>query len=358
MSRILSTNFSEKTDPEIILSKIKKSIDNNQQDYYILGTHNGVFHCDEVAAISIFKHFVKQYSGNNLNIEIMRSRNYDTLSLANVRLDVGSDFNVDTLTFDHHQKGFEFFYNIQEPLQGYASSDFRNYTIPMATCGMMWEIFGHEIINNFVPKISDKNSINRVYENIRDFLFQIDATDTGFVSSLGKFFGTPISSCISLLNSEDVNDNPSQINQMKKAIDFFSEILFSKIRNAINRINFEKEVFKAAEEAKNGIMVLSTSGPWVETVLNNWERFENIKVCVFSLNEADYRIMTLPKVREDRMSMRCPAPVEWRGEKPEKLNEMIGIDDAIFVHPAGFIGGAKSLYSIATMAEKWVNSNS
>jgi len=41
---------------------------------------------------------------------------------------------------------------------------------------------------------------------------------------------------------------------------------------------------------------------------------------------------------------------EWRGLRDDELSKIIGIDDAIFVHMSGFIGGAKSQASCLKMA--------
>ena len=50
--------------------------------------------------------------------------------------------------------------------------------------------------------------------------------------------------------------------------------------------------------------------------------------------------------------MRHGLPETWRGLREDTLRQVSGVEDAIFVHPAGFIGGAESLTGAMQMAEK------
>ncbi len=45
-------------------------------------------------------------------------------------------------------------------------------------------------------------------------------------------------------------------------------------------------------------------------------------------------------------------PEEWRGLRDAELSKVTDINDCIFVHASGFIGGAKSYSSVIEMAKK------
>ena len=60
-----------------------------------LGTHNGIFHRDEVIAISILKIVYE-----DCKTAIIRSRNINKLNMCDVVVDVGGG------DLDHHIKGF------------------------------------------------------------------------------------------------------------------------------------------------------------------------------------------------------------------------------------------------------------
>jgi uncharacterized UPF0160 family protein len=47
---------------------------------------------------------------------------------------------------------------------------------------------------------------------------------------------------------------------------------------------------------------------------------------------------------------RKPLPEAWRGLRDEKLSEMTGIADCVFVHASGFIGGNKTEEGVMKMA--------
>lgn len=53
---------------------------------------------------------------------------------------------------------------------------------------------------------------------------------------------------------------------------------------------------------------------------------------------ANWRIQAVP-VAPDSFVSRKALPEEWRGHRDANLSKLTGIDDCIFVHASGFIGG-------------------
>jgi len=45
----------------------------------------------------------------------------------------------------------------------------------------------------------------------------------------------------------------------------------------------------------------------------------------------------------ETFDLRMPLHADWRGLRDEELAKVCGLDDVIFVHANGFIGGAKSI---------------
>lgn len=66
-----------------------------------IGTHSGVFHCDEVLACWMLKK-LPEYK----NSKILRSRDYEILNQCEIVVDVGSEYIPEKKRFDHHQKSF------------------------------------------------------------------------------------------------------------------------------------------------------------------------------------------------------------------------------------------------------------
>jgi uncharacterized UPF0160 family protein len=56
--------------------------------------------------------------------------------------------------------------------------------------------------------------------------------------------------------------------------------------------------------------------------------------------------------RADSFSNRKPLPAAWQGIRDAELSKLVGIDDCIFVHANGFIGGHKTKEGALAMASK------
>lgn len=63
----------------------------------LIGTHSGVFHCDEVLACSLLK-----YTTDFGQATIVRSRSDEIHAKMNILVDVGSVFDPEKYRFDHH----------------------------------------------------------------------------------------------------------------------------------------------------------------------------------------------------------------------------------------------------------------
>lgn len=66
-----------------------------------IGTHSGVFHCDDALACFMLKCLPKFKDA-----QVIRSRDETILKDCDVVVDVGGVYDPATLRFDHHQRGF------------------------------------------------------------------------------------------------------------------------------------------------------------------------------------------------------------------------------------------------------------
>lgn len=67
-----------------------------------VGTHDGVFHTDEVFAFALLQDALK-YVCPNSTINLIRTRDKDILGACHILLDVGGEYSLETGRFDHHQ---------------------------------------------------------------------------------------------------------------------------------------------------------------------------------------------------------------------------------------------------------------
>jgi len=106
--------------------------------------------------------------------------------------------------------------------------------------------------------------------------------------------------------------------------------------------------------ASGEIMLMRKPCPWKSILLEIEEDTKNVGIVKFVLypdQANNWRISTVPPSAES-FDMRVPLKKEWRGVRDAELAGVSGIEDAIFVHNSGFIGGAKSQASCIRMAEE------
>lgn len=106
------------------------------------------------------------------------------------------------------------------------------------------------------------------------------------------------------------------------------------------------------------VIALESSCPWKEHLLDlEKERHldtadKNILYVLYpeSSPEGNWRIQCVP-VRPEGFENRKSLPEAWRGFRDDELSRISGVDNCIFVHAAGFIGGNKSRHGIYEMAK-------
>ncbi|KAJ1673251.1 hypothetical protein EV182_005606, partial [Spiromyces aspiralis] len=122
-----------------------------------------------------------------------------------------------------------------------------------------------------------------------------------------------------------------------------------------------KEAFESRRskaDPSGHIMVLEPYCPWKEGLfeLEKQEEREGGKECqvlyiIYQDEAGNWRVQAIPEMPDSFVSRR-PLPEAWRGLRDEQLSAEAGIEDCIFVHAAGFIGGNKSKEGAISMAKK------
>ena len=129
-----------------------------------IGTHNGIFHPDEVLGVAILG------LAHSHELFVVRTRDPEELKGLNIVIDVGGG------PFDHHQKGFDARRSTGE---SYASA------------GLVWEEFGYRAVTNVLANANispGDYSINRVHEHIdRNIIIPVDLEDNGVCTDSHPF---------------------------------------------------------------------------------------------------------------------------------------------------------------------------
>lgn len=133
------------------------------EGFFVIGVHNGIFHCDDVAACCILDILLENIYNNIESpkvkkIAIIRTRNPEILKECSICVDIGGG------EFDHHYEGCD-----------KQRKDGTKY----ASIGLVWKVYGKELISLIKPDLST-SEIDRLFEKIDNEIIRfIDADDNG-----------------------------------------------------------------------------------------------------------------------------------------------------------------------------------
>lgn len=284
----------------------------------VIATHNGNFHADDVFAVAALKHLFPSAT-------IIRTRDLEVLAKADIVLDVGGIYDAEQGRFDHHQKG---------------GAGARENGIPFSSFGLVWQKYGLEICAN------DQEVANSLDKNL---VSTIDAIDCGHVE--GVQTGISLSQAISMFNPtwQEEGDFDSCFDE---AVAFASRLLTRFIAAASGGANAKSIVANAIDKAVDPrVIVLDKYTPWKTTVLR---LSQDALFMVYPSQTGQWRIQTVP-VELGSFEDRKKLPTPWAGLSDKELQDVTGLDDAMFCHNGLFIAGCASFENTMKMAEMALN---
>jgi uncharacterized UPF0160 family protein len=278
-----------------------------------IATHNGNFHADDVFSIAALKTIFPAFT-------LIRTRDLELISQADVVIDVGGEYDPATDRFDHHQRG---------------GAGERENGIPYSSFGLVWMKYGLEICGG------NQDIANSVDSGL---VSTIDAIDCGYVKGVSE--GISLSQTISMFNPTWQEESHFDT-CFDEAVDFAARVLTRFIASASGGISAKAIVAKAIADAEDPrVIVLEQYTPWKRTV---HALSEDALYMVYPSNSGDWRIQTVPVEPgsfEDRKSL----PKAWAGLSDKALQEATSLDDAMFCHNGLFIAGSASFESTMKMA--------
>ncbi|WP_417526745.1 MYG1 family protein [Marinomonas shanghaiensis] len=280
----------------------------------IIATHNGNFHADDVFAVAALKNIFPA-------AKLIRTRDLAVIANADIVVDVGGIFDTETNRFDHHQKG---------------GAGARDNGIPFSSFGLIWQKYGLTICagNQEVADALDKNLVSA-----------IDAIDCGHVE--GVQTGISLSQTISMFNPtwQEQDDFDACFDE---AVVFASRLLTRFIAAATGGVNAKSIVANAIENAEDPrVIVLEQYTPWKTTVLR---LSKDALFIVYPSQTGQWRIQTVP-VELGSFEDRKKLPAPWAGLSDKELQDVTGLNDAMFCHNGLFIAGCESFENTMKMAK-------
>jgi len=276
----------------------------------MLVTHSGRFHADEVFAISMVKMVEDR--------QIVRSRDDEVIKQADIVLDVGAEYNPETLRFDHHQNSF---------------TEERPDGIPFATAGLIWRHYATRIFHS--KGLTDEYEVAFATKWVDDKLISdIDAVDNGLYQEDPR---PSVSLLIAMMN-ESSDEPEKQDIAFNNAIELTSGILENFIKAAMKEAEVVVELEEYAKSVTDGILILDKNLPFKDFIRSHPE----ITRVVYPRSEEQFGVYC--------NGMENHLPEKFRGLRDSELNQVSGLDDTIFCHKSGFMSVTLSLESALFMA--------
>lgn len=286
----------------------------------------------------------------------MRSRDQNVLDSLDAVLDVGGIFDPEKDRFDHHQRGFDHTFG-------------RGFVTKLSSAGLVYKYYGLEIIAKELGLDAKHPDVDRVYLALyKSFVEAIDAIDNGInqydVTDPPRYVdNTNLSARVGKLNPDWMEEQSSKkedaafLRAMELAGREFLEALRYQARSWLPARTIVADCLASRFEVDSSgeIMVLKQFCPWK---LHLFELEEELKLdpsIKYALYEDDrskqWRVQAVA-VGPGRFESRKALPLSWRGLRDDELSKEAGIDDCVFVHMSGFIGGNKNFDGALAMAKK------
>lgn len=312
--------------------KVFKSVP-KEPERLIIGTHNGIFHSDEVVAIAIM------CIAHNNKVCIVRTRDSEELNKCDVLVDIGGGY------YDHHQPG---------------GNGKRASGIPYASAGLVWYELGCSVIHSLWAKNSTfRDEYTKICDSIDDdIISKVDAEDNG-ISIVPHLF----SFIKNFLPDWTAGVHPDYDAAFHEALSVVIKILRNEIMARVSAVSAEEEInslLNSDEKDVNGHTPLFSNVlklpcqtiPWKESVIKHnaqvSEDSKVVKFVIFPYPAGGWAAQCVPPSMEKEFEQLVPFPKEWSG-LTSKLPEISGIPDAVLCHNGRFFARAESYLSIRKM---------
>ena len=285
-----------------------------------VATHDGSFHADEVFAVAALTLLGEP-------LEVVRTRDNDTIAACDLRLDVGFAHDPAAGGFDHHQRGFELK---------------RDNGIGFASFGLIWREYGARVCGGDAEAAAQVDQV---------LVQGIDANDTGQTlveSLLDDVRPMTVSDVIGGMNArwdEDLSDEEERA-RFDDAVALAAPIIEREVASALSYRRATRVVHDAIDGAADPrIVELAENVPWKRVVVPGAPDALYViypKRQGFGLEAVPAELGSFANKRD--------LPEPWAGLDGPELAELTGVPDALFCHSKRFLVVARSREGIGELA--------
>lgn len=323
-------------------------------------THHGTFHCDEAMACGMLR-MLPEFA----DMPVVRTRDPAVIDAAHIVVDVGGTYDADARRFDHHQR--EFTEPFRPAPEGGATKP-EDEPVRMSSAGLVYRHYGRDVIAAITGGSLPAESAEQIYQKVYERLIrEVDAVDNGvepFDGPARYRIRTGLGGRVGRLNASWNEDGGAEVEntRFKQAMHVASSELVHVVTSLVDSWLPARDIVKEAMSkriAGGRALVLDRFCPWQEHLLDLEREGAGgaapgeVLYVMFCDRRGGWRGQAVPKALGS-FENRCPFPEAWRGLRDAELSAAVGIEDGVFVHAAGFIGGAHSEAGMTTMVEKAV----
>jgi uncharacterized UPF0160 family protein len=280
---------------------------------FTIGTHDGIFHADDVLAVATIGMVQPLF-------EIKRSRDPEVWKQCDVLVDVGAEHDPLRRRFDHHQRG---------------RAGARENGVLYSSFGLVWKHYGERICGAEVAAIVD-----------RELVQPIDALDNGqelYLNGTPAFEGIrgySFAKAISSLNPNWNEDGFKYIDDTFRNAVVFAGVLLERAIASAKAEHEALSTVRGAITASNGapIIELGKSLPWGDQVRDEAPH----ALFVVYPSETGTWMCQAVNAKAGTFESRKLLPEAWAGMRDAEFCKLSGVEDGVFCHPGRFICGAKS----------------
>jgi uncharacterized UPF0160 family protein len=286
----------------------------------LIATHDGSFHADEVFAIAA----LGLLGGP---IEVLRTRDRESLARADVRVDVGFRYDPATGDFDHHQREFD---------------GMRANGIRYASFGLVWREFGARVCNG------DQDVADAVDASL---VQGVDANDTGqqlTETLIDGVYPLTVNGVVGGFNATwDETLAPEQERlRFDEAVDLARGILAREVLSADAGRRSARLVQEAIAAATDPRLVeLPVNAPWKQVLVP----LAPDALYIIYPKRQGYGLEAVPR-ELGSFENRRDLPGAWAGREGDDLVAVTGVPDALFCHAKRFLAVAGSHEGIEQLA--------
>mgnify|MGYP000939436323 FL=1 len=280
-----------------------------------LVTHSGGFHADEVLSSVILTRLHPQ-------ARIMRTRDADWITPAEGRIiyDVGRDFDVARMIFDHHQK----------------SPPLRDDGQPYSSFGLIWRQFGRDYLAALQVPAADLGAIHAAID--ADLVLPIDLVDNGALSPTGPLADLSLPMLLESLKPVFDDRSPDADDRaFDGAVAIARAFVEAAVARKAAKHRAEAVVMAAIAAAGDGrVLELPMGMPFRSAIT---AAGADHLLFVIHPRDTDWALTGIRR-DADGFALRADLPAAWAGLTDGAFEAASGVPGARFCHNARFIAVA------------------